>query len=784
MKWYQKLVSILFFIFFTCPVFSPSFFGFTCYLYYFIPFLDFKFVRFLIDGCRKIGKMKKVCLALSAILLLSVLFQHIVFAIELILLLMVLAYLVYAYKNGFFKYLYFFVNINIIIGIVQFLSYYFYPELLDFLNPTYIAHWIWGPLATGTWNNLFPDTTSLVRVSALSREAGFFASLIISTFLCYNFTEKRDKKSIKYYIQNIFFVIGFLISFSKVSLLIIPAYFVLKYRNAINLFKISQVVLLMLVAGILFSNTLKILRYYDANYSTLYETFSHRFGGYSLLGQIDIKTALMGTEKISDLHPIIQESNYFIKYILKFDTVCGIPSLFIQQGFIIAILFYYFLKCCGFKASDILFISIITITVNYTTQTSFVILAYFTCFYFILRSKCNNNKNILIVNELIWGGGAEKYAINLYSLFKEKGYNVRLLTFDNQFKKNVKYVNCPTYEDFYNLELNEKWKKNGKILFQPIVYLKLNSFIQEYNPSHILINNIFSCPITFYSVINGYDNIQIVHDAGIICPKSTCIQNDNTICEGYKFKNCLECCTYHNSKKILLTKLLQLKYLEFLRKKVIRFFISPSNWLKEYLCRFDYNAIQIPNPIVYTELKSKQKKNKHLLYVGSINENKGIFQFIEKFNDLHVDIKFDIIGKTQSKKDTKRLNELISINENICYLGEKGNEDVLKFIRDSYCLVVPSLSLENYPTTVLEGISQKTLVIGSKRGGIPELIKDSRLLFEPNSITEIKQVLDFVYTLSDEEYENKINFNSEVLKNNDVSVFWLKIIEELHRSQN
>lgn len=773
MKWYQKVVGILFFIFFTCPVFSPSIFGLTCYLYYFIPFLDFKFVQFLFDNCQRMFKKKKLVFSLCAVLLLSILLQHVVFAIELILLLVVLTYLIYAYKNGFFKYLYFFVNINIVIGIVQFLSYYLYPELLEFLNPTYIAHWIWGPFATGTWNNLFPDTTSLVRVSALSREAGFFASLIISSFLCYNFTEKKVQKSAQYYIQNAFFVIGFFISFSKVSLLILPAYFVLKYRNAINLFKISQVVLFILIGGILVSNTFKISRYYDANYSSLYETFSHRFGGYSLLGQIDIKTALLGTERISDLSPVIQESNYFMKYILKFDTVCGVPSLFIQQGFIIAILFYYFLKCCGFKAADILFLSIITITVNYTTQTSFVLLAYFICFYFILRKQNVDNKNILIVNELIWGGGAEKYAINLYKLFKEKGYNVRLLTFDNQFRNNLKFIDCSTYKDFYNLELNEKWKKIGKVLFQPLLYLKLHNFIQKFNPDHILVNNVFSCPLTFYSVINGYDNIQVVHDVGIVCPKSTCIQNNDNVCHGYKFQDCLLYCTYHNSKKILRTKLWQLKCLEFLRKRVVRLFISPSKWLKDYLCQSDYHAIQLPNPIEGTELKGTTKKNNHLLYVGAINENKGIFQFIEKFNDLHIDIKLDIIGRPQSKKDAQKLNELISANTNIHYLGEKSNEEVLKFIHDSYCLVVPSLGLENYPTTVLEGMVQKTLVVGSNRAGVAELIDNPLLEFDLDDRASIHEVLQYAYDLDDKAYSKIVenNYNVLIQRNNPESFY-------------
>ena len=776
MKLYQRIIAILFFIFFTCPLFSPSVFGLTLYLYYFMPLLDYEFDLTMLKNVRKLLKNIKLCVILCLILLLSVLFKHVVFALEILLLIYVVCYLVYIFKKGGFKYLYWFININIIIGIIQFISYYLFPEVLDVLNPTYIADFIWGPLATGTYNNLYPSTTSLVRVSGLSREAGFFASLIVVSFMCYNFTYEKKKKNLTYYIQNIFFVIGFVISFSKATLLVIPAYFVLKYRNALNLFKTSTIIILILALGIPFSNTLKIERYYDEYSSPLYETFAHRFGGYTLLGQIDLKTALVGTEHISDLDPIILNSNYFIKHILKFDTVSGVPSLFIQQGFIIAILFYLLLKKFHFKAAEVLFITIITITVNYTTQTSFVALSYFLCMYFLLREdKRKENKNILIVNELLWSGGAEVYTINLYKALKKENYNVKILTFDNNFDKNIKNIKDIKVQDFYNLKLHSKWQKIGRVIFQPILYLKLNIFLNRFQPNHILINNVFSCPTTFYTVINGYDNIQIVHDAGVVCPKSACIQNDGTVCKGYKFQNCMKTCTYHDSKMQLMIKLFQLRVLEYLRKKVIRLFISPSNWLKNYLQNFDYNAIQIANPITLSEDFSVPK-NDHFLYVGTINENKGIFDFIKTVNDLKIKIELDIIGGCQYKEDELKLQEIIKNNAHIHYLGKKSNEKVQKYMQKSYCVIVPSKLFDNYPTTVLEAMGNKTLVIGSNVGGVAEIINDPLFLFDLSNVNSVEKTIKNVQTLSQKDYNEIVLKNyQKIIHNNQNTSFIEKI---------
>lgn len=779
MKLYQKLVAILFFLFFSCPVFSPSIFGLTLYLYYFIPFLDFEFDKYCIHNIFKQLKSRKLLFSIVILLFFSIIFGHIVFAIELLLLIFLVIYLIYIYKKDGFKYLYIFMNINIIIGIVQFVSYYCFPDLLDVLNPTYIANFILGPYATGTYNNLYPSTLSIVRVSGLSREAGFFASLIFVSFLCYNFTYRKSKKKCSYYLQNLFFIIGFIISFSKVSILVIPAYFVLKYRNAINLIKTSILITLIVISGILFSNTLKIERYYDENVSSLYETFAHRFGGYTLLGQIDIKTALIGSEKISDLNSIILNSNYFIKHILKFDTVSGISSLLIQQGFIIAILFYAFLKQSKFKAAEVLFVSIITITVNYTTQTSFVVLAYFLSMFFILKEKGNNNR-ILIVNELIQSGGAETYIINLYKLLKKEKYDVKVLTFDDNFKSNIKKISNINIKDFYNFEIKHKERKINKLIFQPVLYLKLNSFLEKIQPKHIIINNVFSCPVTFYSVINGYDNIQVVHDAGIVCPKSTCIRNDKKICQGYKFQDCIKSCTYHDSKIQLSIKLLQLKVLEFLRKKVVRIFISPSSWLKHYLEIFDYKTIHIPNPIDTLD-NLKIQKNSHFLYVGTINENKGIFDFIKIINEFKIDICLDIIGGFQYKTDEDKLNKLIKENKNIHYLGRKSNEETQKYIKQSHCLVVPSKCLENYPTTVLEAMANRTLIIGSNIGGIAELIDNSECLFELIDKKSVLKVIKNIKDMSKNNYDNIIQKNYskiQMINRNDIFIKKIKNVLE------
>src|SRR6478735_8091311 len=50
---YPRIVSALFYMFFTCVIFNPEVNGFTIYFYLFIPFLDPGFSRFLASTVRR-----------------------------------------------------------------------------------------------------------------------------------------------------------------------------------------------------------------------------------------------------------------------------------------------------------------------------------------------------------------------------------------------------------------------------------------------------------------------------------------------------------------------------------------------------------------------------------------------------------------------------------------------------------------------------------------------------------------------------------------------------------
>lgn len=385
---------------------------------------------------------------------------------------------------------------------------------------------------------------------------------------------------------------------------------------------------------------------------------------------------------------------------------------------------------------------------------------------------------ILVMNDFLLEGGAEIYVKNLINILLNKNHDVRLITFDNDYDSKILNYGIDNI-----IIKNINHSKVDKIKFNKNMYLKVKEYVDEFSPDKIIVNNLFASPFTQYKALKGYDAYQVVHDYHFICPKSTCIKGNYKICSGYK-ENCLKNCKYHNSKILLKIKEIQTKKMETIRKKIIKEFISPSECLKRYLDSYGYNAICINNPVAVDKFKyvdyKKINKLRVYTYVGMINERKGIFKFLEAFEDFSFanNVILNIIGKCSTKNDEIILNKYLN-NKKINYIGKISNDEVLSKLYDSNFLIVPSLWMENYPTTVIEGMLTKNLILGSNRGGIPEmLINEQTMLFDILNKNSILNVLDKSYKMDEKSYNEILEKNYNFAKeNNNGKIYYDKLLK-------
>lgn len=380
--------------------------------------------------------------------------------------------------------------------------------------------------------------------------------------------------------------------------------------------------------------------------------------------------------------------------------------------------------------------------------------------------------NVLLINNFWLGGGSEVQSKRELKMWKDNNNKVLYLTFDNDFDESYE-------EEHINLKINKSFFAKGFNYFfvNPFIKRKIRRILKEFKPDLIRVNNISICFLSVYSAIKKYKIIQTIRDYAYVCPFATCIHNDYSICAGFKFDKCNKECINTLSDKL---KLIKLKKLYKVSRKYVSKFLCPSEALTKTAVLNGYNCSCVNNPFDFSLMQNDfiSKTEKNFLYYGKIDRKKGIFNLIsafEIFHKNHKDSKLLFMGHFNEKDRDDFENKL---NDHILYLGYFDNLKTLEIVSKSYCVVVPSLWIENYPNTVLESFGKKTLVIGSNRGGIVEMVDNQKLLFDVLSVEDIVSKIEYAYNLSENDYISIVERNREyILKNNSINSYYEKLVK-------
>ena len=330
MKRYNRILAHLFFLFFTSIVLSPSINDQAFYLYWVIPILDFSFMLSL----KNLKVRREILLCFLSIIVILVIYGQFITILRIYLIIYTLMYLKYLNKNNYFYLLYKYMNFNIIIAIFQFIYGYINPKIAYLIGPTNIANIIWGKYAGGTFTNFY-SIGFLKRASGLSREVGFFASLLIIVIIIYY----EDKKIKKNKLQYLIFFIGYIVGFSKMSF-ILPIYFILKkIRKYINIFPLSIGSSILIIVLVVISSYLNYINYFNLKF---HETWTHRLGGYFIITQYRIVDFLYPLKNILEIHqhfPI-----FFLRHVLWLKYFTGLSHLILHMGIGVYFIFLIILK--------------------------------------------------------------------------------------------------------------------------------------------------------------------------------------------------------------------------------------------------------------------------------------------------------------------------------------------------------------------------------------------------------------------------------------------------------
>jgi len=287
----------------------------------------------------------------------------------------------------------------------------------------------------------------------------------------------------------------------------------------------------------------------------------------------------------------------------------------------------------------------------------------------------------------------------------------------SKFKKNIKIygqkVNKPFFKNnFVGIKANRiiHLGKNLSIIKN---YIKLNNFKDKCR-----ITEIHNRPYLFnYFIKKKSNNITILY-----------FHNDPLTMKGSKSIAERVKIIREAAGVVFVSKFIKKKFLEGIPGKFQNLYVIPNSLNKN--------------------LKLNKKKDKNIIFVGRIVEEKGVSIYLKSVINLaprYKDWKFILIGSSKAgiKKprtlfEKKIYKSFRNIGENVEYLGYLKNDLVKKIMEKSSILVVPSIWDEPFAITALEGLSNKMAVISSKVGGLQEVVKNRGILI--SNINESKLI--------------------------------------------
>lgn len=385
-------------------------------------------------------------------------------------------------------------------------------------------------------------------------------------------------------------------------------------------------------------------------------------------------------------------------------------------------------------------------------------------------------------------GGAEIVAAELAEKLKTKGLDVFVISTSPCLKSGVTTENIHSLKVYRFYPLNLYWSYESKKkqfflkplwhiidIWNPHSYFIIKNILKQERPDIVHTHNIAGISPAVWSAAKHLHIpvVHTLHDYYPVCSRTTLMSKDGTVCKGL----CAGC-----------------RFLSFFKKifsKNINVVVSPSKFVLDILEQYDFfkSTIKriIPNGIDTAGINRGNvisRREVNFLFVGQIENHKGIELLLKVFSSLpQNNIGLHVIGYGRL---FQYLKDFYSRDKRISFYGFLSGKEKEKVFLESDVLIVPSLWYENSPKVIYEAYSFGMPVIGSRIGGIPELIDENKtgFLIDPGdkeALTSIMSRLINNLTMVNDMKDNCIEKSKNLSLDKQVNSYFELYHELLNR---
>ena len=358
-------------------------------------------------------------------------------------------------------------------------------------------------------------------------------------------------------------------------------------------------------------------------------------------------------------------------------------------------------------------------------------------------------KKIILLAQTLYGGGAEKYVVNLANNLILQNYSVEVVVF--------KKINND-YSSLINKKIPIYYLHSN---FSIIISIKIFLFIlKKLNNKPVVITNMRGTTLSCFLLIFLKKKIKwIAREANIISPHLKSLS---------KYK-----------KYVFLLKLI------FLYKKIFKIICVSDSVKKEIeeICHIDQKKLHvIHNPITnivssYTANVDNRyqflKKKNFILSVGRLHPQKNYEELILVFKEVIKKIPKLYLVICGSGNEYQKLYDLVKKNNLENSVIFTGFIIDISFFYQNATIYCSTSMWEGSPNSILEAISHNLPIIAFKNySGTDEILSEEKNLAEMHDIKKFSElVIDYIKSPKKVKYDLILkNFSNDKFINNHLEI--------------
>ncbi len=343
-------------------------------------------------------------------------------------------------------------------------------------------------------------------------------------------------------------------------------------------------------------------------------------------------------------------------------------------------------------------------------------------------------------------GGAERVLFEEKKILEANGHRVAVFAQTHPNNEDSQYADYfLPFKDWRHTSMLGRVSTALNIIYDRRTGRSFQRFLEVTKPDLVHAHNIYGGLTTSIMDAAQEKNVPVVmtlHDYKLICP-SYLMLNRGSVCEdchGRDFIHCLLNRCHKDSLAASGVYCIESYLNRWLGKYgAVRYFICPSRFsLKKHVEHGipEGRLVYIRNFINAAEYEPTYATGDYVLFVGRLSREKGIRTLLRAVQNLDVPVRIVGDGPLRAEYD-RHVQEHDTAH--VTFEGYKSGDDLRRLYANAAFLVIPSECYENAPMTILEACAYGKPVIGSRIGGISEMIEPGRtgLLFTPGEADEL-----------------------------------------------